>query len=132
MAGSATTLRVIRRNPVHRSRLSSAALKRFKRLFQELTTHFFLGLSRYRGIADDVNNSISEHGTVGADHLGDRQRRGNLNGWNTGLFKFRGDRSAAACAGSSSRGENDRIDTETFGFVGHLASHPPGVRQRIG
>ena len=112
--------------------LFSAGLKLRERFFQQLTANFLLVFGRNRGIADDVDNAVAEHRPVGADHLGDGQRRSDLHGWDAGFFQFGGDRSAAASAGSSRRRENDRVDAETLGLLGHFASHAPGVRQRIG
>ena len=112
--------------------LTFAGLELRERLFQQLTANFLLVFGRNRGVADDMDNAIAKHRPVGADHLRDRQRRGDLYGWDAGFFKFGGNRSAAASAGPSRRRENDRVDAEEFGLFGHLASHTPSVRQRIG
>ena len=107
-------------------------LQSAERLFDQLAPHFLFFLRRHFGIADDVDDAVAEHGSVGADHLGDGQGGGDLHGWNTGFFQFGGDRSAAASAGPSRRRKNDSVDAQPFGFLGHLAPHAPRIRQRIG
>jgi hypothetical protein len=58
-----------------------------------------------------VNNTIAEHNAIGADHLGNRHSGRDLHRRDSCLFQFRCNRSTAARAGSSSRGEYDRIDS---------------------
>ena len=79
-----------------------------------------------------MHDAVTEHGSVGPDHLGDGQGGGDLHGGDAGFFQLGGNRSAAASAGSSRGRKNDRVDAQPFGFLGHLASHAPRIRQRIG
>ena len=69
-----------------------------------------------------MNNAVTEHQPIRADHLGDGQRRSNLHGGDTRLFQLGCDRSAAASAGSSRRGENDRIDAVPFGLFRYFSA----------
>jgi len=75
-----------------------------------------------------VNNAVTKHQSIRADHLGDGQRRGNLDGGDTRLLQLGCDRSAAARARPSRGSKDDGVDTESFYLVGHLASHAPRVR----
>lgn len=75
-----------------------------------------------------MNNAVTEHQSIRADHLGDGQRRGNLDGGDTRLLQLGCDRSAAARARPSRRGEDDGVDIEAFYLVGHFASHAARIR----
>ena len=75
-----------------------------------------------------MNNAVTEHQSIRADHLGDGQRRSNLHGGDTRLFQLGCDRSAAARARPSRRSEDDGVDTEAFYLVGHFASHAARIR----
>ena len=113
-------------------RLRLAVLQRRQRLLDQLAADFLFIFGAHAGIADDVNDAVAEHGAIGADHLGDGQRGGDLHRRYASFFQFRGDRSAAASAGASRGGEDNRVDAQPFRLLGHLAPHAPGVRQRIG
>jgi hypothetical protein len=113
-------------------RLRFVALQRLQRSFDQLAADFFFIFGAHVGIADDMNDAVAEHGTIGADHLGDRQCGGDLHRRYPCFFQFSGDRSTAASAGASRRREDDRVDAEPFSLLGHLAAHAPRVRQRIG
>jgi len=115
-----------------RGRLTATAAQRIQRLFDQFAPHLFFLLGRNFGVADDVDDAVTEHSAIGADHFGDRQSRGDLHGGDAGFFQFGCDRSAAASAGASRRGKYDRVDAQPFGFLGHLAPHAPRIRQRIG
>lgn len=78
-----------------------------------------------------MNDTVPEHGSIGADHLRHRQRRRDLHRRYTRFFQFCRNRSAAASTGTSGRRENDRVDAQMFRLLGHLAAHAPGIRQRI-
>lgn len=45
-----------------------------------------------------MDYAVAEHGSIGPDHFGDRQRRRYLHGRDAGLLELRRDRSAAARA----------------------------------
>jgi len=79
-------------------------------LFHQTAPHLLLVLRRDLGVADHMDDTIAQHQPVGADHFCHWQRRGNLHCGDTGFFQLRSDRSAAASAGPSSRGENNRVD----------------------
>jgi hypothetical protein len=112
----------------HRITLLSVALQCLERLFYQLTPELLLFLGGHTGITDYVNNAVPKHQAIGSDHFRDRQRRSYLHRGDAGFFQFRGDRSAAARAGSSRRSENDRVDPQTPGFLGHLTAHAARVR----
>lgn len=107
------------------------ALQCFERLFHQLTPKLFLVVGGEAGIANDVNNAVAEHQAIGADHFCNRQSGSDLHRRDAGFFQFRGDRSAAARAGSSRRSENDRVDPQAFGLLSHFTAHAAGIRQRI-
>ena len=75
-----------------------------------------------------MNNAVTEHQSIRADHLSDGQCRSNLHGGDTRLFQLGCDRSAAARARPSRGSKDDGVDTESFYLVGHLASHAPRIR----
>ncbi len=75
-----------------------------------------------------MHDAIAEHWAIGSYHLSDGHSRGDLDRRNTSLFEFRRDRSAAARTGPSRRSEDDRVDAEPFGLLGHFPSHPAGIR----
>lgn len=74
-----------------------------------------------------MHDTVTEYEAIDADHFGDGQRGSNLHRGDTGLLQFGGDRSAAARAGSSRRGEDDRIDRQSFCLLRHLPPHPARV-----
>jgi hypothetical protein len=67
-----------------------------------------------------MHDAGAQNDTVGADHLRDRQGGSDLNHGNARFFEFGRDRSAAARAGSSRRGEDDGVDAVLFDLLGHL------------
>ncbi len=69
-----------------------------------------------------MHDAATQDDAVGAHHLGDGLRGGNLHYRDAGFFQLGRDRSAAASAGSSRRGENDRIDAVSFGFFRYLSA----------
>ena len=113
-------------------RLPAISAQCSQRLLDQFAPQFFFLISRHLGVADDVDDAVTEHGSIGTDHFGDGQGRGDLHGRDAGFFQFGCDRSAAASAGTSRRRKYDRIDAQTFSLLGHLASHAPRIRQRIG
>jgi hypothetical protein len=74
-----------------------------------------------------MHDAGAQDHAIGAYHLGDRLRGGNLHYRNARFLEFGRDRSAAASAGSSSRGENDRIDAVSFGLFRYLSTETAGV-----
>lgn len=97
-------------------------------LFNQLAPELFFFGGRNRGIANDMHDAVTQHQAIGSNHLCNRQSRGDLHCRNTGFFQFSRDRSAAACAGASRGRENDRLNTQAFGFLGHFAPHPASIR----
>ncbi len=79
-----------------------------------------------------MNNAVAKHQAIGADHLSNGQCRGHLHRWDTRLFEFRRNRSATASAGTSRGRENDRVNAQALGLLGHLPPHPPRIGERIG
>ena len=112
--------------------LIAIAAQRSQRLLDKLAAQLFFLLRRHLGVADDVDDTVTEYDPVGADHFGDRQRCGDLHGGDAGFFQFGCNRSAAASARTSRRCKNDRVDAQPFCFLGHLPPHAPGIGQRIG
>jgi hypothetical protein len=74
-----------------------------------------------------VDDAGALHDAISADHFGDRPRGGDLHDGDAGFFQFGCDRSAAASASPSRRGQNHRVDAFPFNFFGHLAAKPAGV-----
>lgn len=79
-----------------------------------------------------MDYAVAEDHTIGTNHLGDRQGRGDLDNRDSGFLELGCDRSAAASAGSSSRCEDHGVHALGFDFLDHLLTHAPGVGQRIG
>jgi hypothetical protein len=75
-----------------------------------------------------MDNAVTEHQPIRANHLGNGERRGNLHGGDTRLLQLGCDRSAAARARPSRGSKDDGVDTESFYLVGHLASHAARIR----
>ena len=107
-------------------------LQRLQRLFHQFATQFFFLFRRNVGVADDVNDAVPSYSAVGADHLGNGQSRGDLNRRDAGLFEFRCDRSAAACARPSGGRKDNGVDAQLFNSFRHLAAHAPSVGKRVG
>lgn len=103
-----------------------------ERLLDQTASYFLFVFRRHLSVADHMDDPIAEYQPIGTDHFCHRQGRGDLHRGDAGFFQLRGDRSAAARAGPSRGSENDRVDTQLFGLSRDLASHTPGVRQRIG
>jgi len=61
-------------------------LQRAERLLDQFPPHFLFFFRRHLGVADDVDDAVAEHGAVGADHLGDGQRRGDLHRGDAGFL----------------------------------------------
>ena len=98
----------------------------------ELSSQLFFLPGWQFGIAGDMHDAATQDDAVGAHHLGDRLCGGNLHYWDARFFQLGRDRSAAASAGSSRRGENDRIDAVSFGLFRYLSAEAACVRQRVG
>ena len=121
----------ISRTDFHSS-LLVVALQRLECLLDQLTPQLFLRSGGHAGSPHDVHDAVTKHDSVSADHLSDGNGRSNLNCRDTRLLQFRCDRSAAARAGPSSRGENDGIDPQLLCPLGHLAPHPTSIGEGIG
>jgi hypothetical protein len=106
-------------------------LQRVQRFLHQLSPQLFFLRGRQFGIAGHMDDAGAQDDAVGADHLGDWLRGGNLHHRDAGFFQFGRDRSAAASAGASRRGENDRIDAVPFGLFRYLSAEAACVRQRI-
>ena len=78
-----------------------AALQGLERFLDQLTPQFLFRVGGNTAGADDMNDAVAKHDSVGADHLSDGNRRSDLNGRNPRLLQFGRDRSAAARAGPS-------------------------------
>ena len=74
-----------------------------------------------------MDYAVAEDHTIGANHLGDRQGRGDLDNRDSGFLELGCDRSAAASAGSSSRCEYHGVHAHGFDCLDHLLAHAPGV-----
>lgn len=61
-------------------------LQLLQRLADQLPPHFFFLLRREFSVANNVNDAVAEHDSVGADHFGNGQRRGDLHGGDAGFF----------------------------------------------
>ncbi len=97
-------------------------LQRVQRFLHQFSPQLFFLRGRQFSIAGDVHDARAQDDAVGTDHFGDRLRGGNLYHRDAGFFQFGRDRSAAASAGSSRRGENDRIDAVPFGLFRYLSA----------
>ncbi len=110
-------------SPTHLPRLQG-----LKRLPYQLASEVSLLLRRKTSVARDVNDPMSQDDTVGAHHLGNGQGRCYLNHRDAGLLQLGCDRSAAASAGASGRGEDHGVYPFSFHLMDHLLAHPAGVR----
>lgn len=75
-----------------------------------------------------MNDAGAEYDAVGTDHFGDGQCGRDLHDGNAGFLQLGCDRSAAAGAGASGRGEDHRVDTLQSGLCRHLAAEPARIR----
>ena len=77
--------------------------------------------------AQRVDDAGALDDAVGANHLGDGNHRGYLANRDTRFFQLGRDRSAAASAGPSSRGEDHRVNPRILQLLRDLLSQTAAV-----
>ena len=95
-------------------------LQRVQCFLHQFSPQLFFLRGRQFGIAGDMDDAGAQDDTVGADHLGDRLRGGNLHYRDAGFFQLGRDRSAAASAGASRGRQDNGVDAVPFNFFGDL------------
>jgi len=85
-------------------------LQLLQRAENELAPEGFFFLRSKLGIAGRADDAAGGNRAHRADFLRHRDHRADLRDWNLQFFDFFADRCAAACAGTSRRGENDAGD----------------------
>ncbi len=82
---------------------------------------FFLFRGRF-GVANDMNDAVPKNDAIRPNHFSDGESRSDLHRRDSRFLQLGRNRSAAARAGSSSRGEYHRIDSLKFGFGRHFTA----------
>jgi len=103
-----------------------------ERLLHQLASQGLLLFGRQGGVACHVHDAMPQHHPVGSHHFCDGQCGSHLYDGNAGLLELGRNRSTAARARTSRRGQYDGVHALLFHFLRHLSTQSTGIRQWIG